>query len=151
MNEMSMGTANALASVLNNGSSIGLIGSDHINKVSGIEGMASFQTKANSSYALFEESSDIFCFKTTDAMNNPTMRYFTFNEITKEEAISKLSPYIMKGELESFETEILSTIRSELSSFKEEILNAQQSVRNNANASKPYGQQRNRANEPEQQ
>ena len=127
--ELSMPNANAIASMLTNGSGLGSFGSEHINRVRGIEGMQSFATKPSSDYALFEESTDIFCFKTTDASNNATERYFAFHEITKDEAIREISPYVMKGELDTFKEDMLSAIRTEMSHMKEDILNAQQSVR----------------------
>lgn len=132
-NELSLSDANALASLLSaktNSLNSALYGSDHLNKVSGIEGMNAFQTKANSQYALFEENSDIFGIKITDETNTPTIRYFAFKEISKEEAMQQISPYLMKGELDSFKADILNSIRSEMTSFKEEILNAQQYIRN---------------------
>lgn len=131
MNEMSMSNANTLANMLSNSSFGGFSQQDHLHKVSGIEGMNLFQTKPNSEYALFEESSDIFGLKTTDASNNASLRYFTFCEISKEEAMREISPYLMKGELDSFKENMLGAIRDELGRFKEELLNAQQPVRSN--------------------
>ncbi len=150
MNEMSMNNANALASLLANNSGLGTFGSDHLHKVSGIEGMNTFQTKSNSEYALFEEQSNIFCCKSTDASNTPSYRYFAFQEISKEEAIQEISPYLMKGKLDSFKENVLSAIRGELNSFKEEIINAQQSVRSSANKAYTNSQQRNRTAETDQ-
>ena len=152
MNEMPMANANALASLMANNSFGGLSIQDHLHKVSGIEGMNLFQTRPSSEYALFEENSNVFCCKTTDAANTPTYRYFAFQEISKEEAMQEISPYLMKGELDSFKENVLSAIRGELSQFKEEIINAQQSVRNNGNANNGNGsksgniQQRNNRN-----
>lgn len=151
MNEMSMNAANALASAFtNNGTPLSLntFGSDHLHKVRGVEGMNTFQTKPSSEYALFEEDSNIFCFKTTDAQNHATDRYFRFQEITKEEAIQDLSPYLMKGELDSFKENVLSAIRTELNSFREEIINAQQSVRSGNKANN--NQQRPKSIESDQ-
>lgn len=145
MNEMSMNTANSLGNLLANNMFGSLNVGDHLHKVRGIEGMNTFQTKPSSEYALFEEDSNIFCFKTTDEKNQSTERYFMFQEITKEEALQTISPYLMKGELESFKDNILTAIRGELSSFKEEILNGQQSVRS-SNDWKQSNQQRSSKN-----
>ena len=147
---MPMNTANGLASLLAaNSFGSGLLGQqDHLNKVSGVEGMSMFQTKPSSEYVLFEENSDIFCCKTTDSANNPTYRYFAFHEITKEEAMREVSPYLMKGELEAFKDNILSAMKEELTSFKEEIINAKQSVRNNEYKS---NQQRNNSTDSNKQ
>ena len=129
-NELSLTNANALASLFSQNMNSGNIyGQDHVHRVSGIEGMNTFQTKPSSDYALFEEDSDIFCFKVTDASNSPSYRYFAFKEITKEEALQEISPFLMKGELESFKEDMLSAIRAEMSNFKEDILNGQQSIR----------------------
>lgn len=134
MNEMGMANANALASMLaSQNSSFGAFGQERLHKVSGIEGMNTFPTKPNCEYVLFEENSDIFCVKTTDQANTPTSRYFAFREISKEEAMQEISPYLMKGELETFKEDIMSALRSELSMFKEDIFNGQQFVRNQAN------------------
>ncbi len=153
MNELPMSTANSISSMLANNMYGSLSIGDHLHKVRGIEGMNTFQTKPSSEYALFEEDSNIFCFKTTDEKNQATERYFVFQEITKEEALQTISPYLMKGELESFKENVLAAIRGELNSFKEEILNAQQPIRSgNANTNgKPYSQQRNRTTDNDQQ
>ena len=98
MNEMSLNAANSFGSMLANNMFGGLTVGDHVHKVRGIEGMNTFQTKPSSEYALFEEDSNIFCFKTTDEKNQATERYFAFQEITKEEALQTISPYLMKGE-----------------------------------------------------
>lgn len=127
--ELSLPNANAVASMLTNNAGLGNFGSEHIHRVAGVEGMVSFQTKPSSDYALFEENSDIFGVKVTDASNNATLRYFKFSEITKEEAIREISPFVMKGELDALKEDMLSAIKSEMSHMKEEILNAQQSVR----------------------
>ena len=153
MSELSMSTANSISSMLANNAFGSLSLGDHVNKVRGVEGMNTFQTKPSSEYALFEEESNIFCYKTTDEKNQATDRYFAFQEITKEEALQMISPYLMKGELESFKENMLAAIRDELSSFKEEILNAQQPIRSgNANINgKSYNQQRNRTADNDQQ
>ena len=150
MNEMSMNSANALANLLTNNSGLGSFGSEHLHKVSGIEGMNTFQTKPNSEYALFEEQSNIFCCKSTDASNTPSYRYFAFQEISKEEALQEISPYLMKGELDSFKENVLTAIRGELSSFKEEILNAQQFVRSNNDRKQPTQQHSSRGTDTSQ-
>lgn len=150
MNEMPMGTANAFGSMLANSMLNGLTVGDHIHKVRGIEGMNTFQTKPSSEYALFEEGSDIFCFKTTDDKNQATERYFRFQEITKDEALQEISPYLMKGELDSFKENMLTAIRGELTTFKEEILNAQQSVRSGNVYNKSNNQSRNRNSDNDQ-
>lgn len=118
---------------------------EHPHKASGIDGMNNFPTKPSSETIIFEANSDIFCAKETDANNAiVSCRYFAFQEISKEEAMRQISPYLMKGELDSFKDDIMSSIRSELSSFKEDILNGQQFIRkngtavNDANDSNPY-------------
>lgn len=125
MNEMPLGTATGYASLLSGG----LNQQEHLHKVSGIEGMNTFQTKPSCDYALFEENSDIFCVKSTDASNTPSYRYFAFQEISREEAMQKISPYLMKSEFDTLKTDIISAVRSEMQSFKEDILNGQQFVR----------------------
>ena len=146
-----MNTANNYASMLANSMFGSLNAGEHLHKVRGIEGMNTFQTKPSSEYALFEEDSNIFCFKTTDEQNHASERYFAFQEITKEEAMQTISPYLMKGELDVFKENVLSAIRGELSSFKEEILNAQQSVRNGNKTYNNQQRNRNAATESEQQ
>lgn len=125
--ELSLSNANALANLLNSGSSLSY-GSEHLNKVKGIEGFNTFPTKPSSEYAVFEADSDIMCIKVTDEKNTSFDRYFAFKEISKEEAMKEISPYLMKGELDSFKDSMLTAIKSELSSFKEEILNAKQPI-----------------------
>ena len=134
--ELPLANANALASMIaGNANVTNLYGSEHLNKVRGVEGMDSFQTKPSSEYPLFEENSDIMCIKITDASNNATCRYFAFNEISREEAMRQISPYVLKVELDSLKKDILDSIRTEMGSFKEEILNAQQSIRKQSNIS----------------
>ena len=151
MNEVPMNTANTFGNMLASNMLNGLNLGDHLHKVRGIEGMNAFQTKPSSEYALFEEDSNIFCFKTTDEQNHASERYFAFQEITKEEALQTISPYLMKGKLGAFKENVLSAIRGELSSFKEEILNAQQSVRNGNKTYNNQQRNRNAATESEQQ
>lgn len=130
-NELSLVNANSLASALagTNTGMTNLYGSDHLNRVRGIEGMDSFQTKPSSEYALFEDNSDILCVKVTDASNNATSRYFSFKEITREEAMQQISPYVMKVEMDSLKKDISELIRSEIRALKEEMLDGQQFVR----------------------
>lgn len=130
-NELPLANANAIANALagNNSSITSLYGSEHLNRVRGIEGMDSFQTKASSEHVLFEENNDVMCIKVTDASNNSTDRYFSFKEITRQEAMQLISPYVMKDELDSFKNDIIDSFKTEIASFKEEILNAQQPVR----------------------
>lgn len=132
MNEFPMSAANMLMANMNlNGQT------ERLHKVSGIEGMNTFQTKPSSEYVLFEENSDIFCVKSTDANNTPTCRYFAFKEISKEEALHEISPYMMKDEFNSLKEDIISAVRGEMSSFREEILNGQQFIRNQGSKSVP--------------
>lgn len=123
--EMPLNNANVLANAL-----VGNLGQqDHLNRASGLEGFKSFQTKPSSEYSIFEENSDVMCVKTTDAQNNPSYRYFAFHEITKDEALQQISPFVMKGELSAIKEDMISVIRSEMNRMKEEILDAQQFVR----------------------
>ena len=113
---------------------------EHPHKASGIDGMNNFPTKPSSETIIFEANSDIFCVKETDANNAVvSFRYFAFQEISKDEALRQISPYLMKGELDSFKQDIMSSIRSELSSFKEDILNGQQFIRKNGTAPNDAG------------
>ena len=123
--EVPLNNANVLASALVNN----LGAQDHLNRASGLEGFKAFQTKPSSEYSIFEENSDVMCVKTTDAQNNPTYRYFAFHEITKDEALQQISPFVMKGELSAIKEDMISVIRSEMNRMKEEILDAQQLVR----------------------
>ena len=140
--ELPIGTANAVANTLANNlnavTGLSSLNQDHICKANGVDGMNSFGTRPNSDYAIFDMNSDVFCTKFTDGSNVATMRSFSFQEITKEEAMRLSSPYLMKGELDSFKTDILaamksdilSAVKEEMNNFKEELLNGQQSIRN---------------------
>lgn len=134
MNEIPVNTANTLASLMTAQNQNPLMSSlqEHLHKASGIEGFNTYPTKPSSETVVFEASSDIFCVKVTDANNNPTScRYFAFREISREEAMQEISPYLMKGELDSVKEDLRSFIRSEFGSLKEELLNAKQPIRSN--------------------
>lgn len=133
MNELPLSSANALASLLTPAaSSLSSSLQEHLHKASGIDGLENYVTKPSSEVPIFEANSDIFCVKSTDSANNVTgCRYFAFQEISREEAMQKISPYIMKGELESVKEDLRSFIKSEFGSLKEELLNAKQPIRNN--------------------
>lgn len=132
MNELPLASANALASLLTPAtSSLTSSLQEHLHKASGIDGLNNYATKPSSETVVFEANSDIFCVKITDASNNVTAcRFFAFREISKEEAMQEISPYVMKGELESVKEDLRSFIKSEFGSLKEELINAKQSIRN---------------------
>lgn len=52
-----------------------------VDRVTGIEGARMFQLAPNSAVALFDNTRDIFFWKTTDSGGFPTIRAFSFTEI----------------------------------------------------------------------
>ena len=79
---------------------------DQILKVNGLDGAKAFQTKPNSSVALFDANEDIFYVKSTDAANFPTIRAFRFTEVRDVQNTSE-ERYVTYDEFTKFREEIL--------------------------------------------
>lgn len=79
---------------------------DQILKVNGLDGAKAFQTKPNSSIALFDANEDIFYVKSTDAANFPTIRAFRFTEVRDAQNTSE-ERYVTYDEFAKFREEIL--------------------------------------------
>lgn len=76
-------------------------------RVNGIDGAKTYQMTPNSTVALFDSNEDIMYIKTTDGAGFPSIRTFSFVEITQSEKSSVSQDYISRQEFEDFKKELM--------------------------------------------
>ena len=107
-------------------------GSDQLVGVNGYESAKAYPTKPNGTYVLFDTNKDVFYVKNTDASNFPTLKAYSFKEITNPEETTNDEKYVTVEEFRK---------------FKKEILNGKQSV-SKQTRSKWGNRERSGSNEP---
>lgn len=80
--------------------------------VNGLESAKHFQTKPNSTYALFDENEDIVYIVQTDSANYATYRTFQLNEIVEEPNTTNDNSYLV---------EEIKRLREEIEDVKQHI------------------------------
>lgn len=90
-------------------------------RVNGIDGAKTYQMPANSTVALFDCNEDIMYIKTTDGAGFPSIRTFTFAEITQNEKSSGSQDYISRQEFEEFKKELMNNGKQSISRSKSNL------------------------------
>ena len=77
-------------------------------RVNGIDGAKAYQMAPNSTVALFDNNEDIMYIKTTDGAGFPTIRTFSFNEVTHnaQQQVSN-NEYVTRDEFNKLKEELL--------------------------------------------
>lgn len=72
-------------------------------RVTGIEGAKAYQMQANSTVALFDNTTDVFYVKSTDGAGFPTIRTFRFEEVLPTEMPETSNKnYVSREEMEEY-------------------------------------------------
>ncbi len=82
-------------------------GNDQLVGVNGYESAKAYPTKPNGTYVLFDTNRDVFYVKNTDASNFPTLKAYSFKEITNPEEAENDEKYVTMEEFRKFKKEIL--------------------------------------------
>ena len=82
-------------------------GNDQLVGVNGFESAKAYPTKPNGTYVLFDTNKDVFYVKNTDASNFPTLKAYSFKEITNPEETANDEKYVTVEEFRKFKKEIL--------------------------------------------
>lgn len=79
-----------------------------LTRVTGIDGAKAYQMTPNSTVALFDNNEDIMYIKTTDGAGFPTIRTFSFNEVTHntQQQVSN-NEYVTRDEFNKLKEELL--------------------------------------------
>lgn len=79
-----------------------------LTRVTGIDGAKAYQMAPNSTVALFDNNEDIMYIKTTDGAGFPTIRTFSFNEVTHnaQQQVSN-NEYVTRDEFNKLKEELL--------------------------------------------
>lgn len=79
-----------------------------LTRVTGIDGAKAYQMTPNSTVALFDNNEDIMYIKTTDGAGFPTIRTFSFNEVTHntQQQVSN-NDYVTRDEFNKLKEELL--------------------------------------------
>lgn len=79
-----------------------------LTRVTGIDGAKAYQMTPNSTVALFDNNEDIMYIKTTDGAGFPTIRTFSFNEVTHntQQQVSN-NEYVTRDEFNRLKEELL--------------------------------------------
>jgi len=79
-----------------------------LTRVTGIDGAKAYQMTPNSTVALFDNNEDIMYIKTTDGAGFPTIRTFSFNEVTHnaQQQVSN-NEYVTRNEFNKLKEELL--------------------------------------------
>lgn len=79
-----------------------------LTRVTGIEGAKAYQMAPNSTVALFDNNEDIMYIKTTDGAGFPTIRTFSFSEVTHntQQQLSN-NEYVTRDEFNKLKEELL--------------------------------------------
>lgn len=82
-------------------------GNDQLVGVNGFESAKAYPTKPNSTYVLFDTNRDMFYIKNTDASNFPTLKAYSFKEVSNPEETANDEKYVTVEEFRKFKKEIL--------------------------------------------
>ena len=79
-----------------------------LTRVTGIDGAKAYQMTPNSTVALFDNNEDIMYIKTTDGAGFPTIRTFSFSEVTRstQQQVSN-NEYVTRDEFNKLKEELL--------------------------------------------
>lgn len=79
-----------------------------LTRVTGIDGAKAYQMTPNSTVVLFDNNEDIMYIKTTDGAGFPTIRTFSFNEVTHntQQQVSN-NEYVTRDEFNKLKEELL--------------------------------------------
>lgn len=79
-----------------------------LTRVTGLEGARAYQMSPNSTVALFDNNDDLMYIKTTDGAGFPTIRTFSFNEVSQTNTqVPANSDYVTRAEFEKLKEELL--------------------------------------------
>ncbi len=79
-----------------------------LTRVTGLEGARAYQMSPNSTVALFDNNDDLMYIKTTDGAGFPTIRTFSFNEVSQTNTqVPANTDYVTRAEFEKLKEELL--------------------------------------------